>query len=397
MCQLCYHVVMERHNISSLLTPALVFLRMEFVTRGFDLRLVGGCVRDFLYGTAPKDVDLCTDADPNEQISIYQDLGIRYIETGLQHGTVTVVLDGETYEITSLRMDTETDGRHAVVSYTKDWIKDLERRDFTINAMSMTFNGELVDPFNGLKDLSEGLVAFVGNAEERIREDYLRILRWFRFRGRYGMSMSYSARRAIERLADGLRHISRERVWMEISKIIAGNDGPYIMLEMHQMGVAEHAGLPKELDYIQHVQDVHAITRNPVTLMVSLYHNYAVDILTNWKASGDEIKLAKWLSEHRFFERSPFRYLALDRVSREWAIELAALRLMDGFDRGVLLEWEIPTFPVSGRDLINLGYAQDKSMGDTLLYLKVMWADSNYTMTKDELLDSPMYANPAVD
>ena len=117
---MCYHVVMERYDISSLLTPALVALREEFVARGFDLRLVGGCVRDFLYGTTPKDVDLCTDADPDEQISVYKDLGIRYIETGLQHGTVTAVLDGETYEITSLRMDAETDGRHAVVVYTRD-------------------------------------------------------------------------------------------------------------------------------------------------------------------------------------------------------------------------------------------------------------------------------------
>ena len=381
---------MERYDISSLLTPALVALREEFVARGFDLRLVGGCVRDFLYGTTPKDVDLCTDADPDEQISGYKDLGIRYIEPGLQHGTVTAVLDGETYEITSLRMDAETDGRHAVVVYTRDWIKDLERRDLTINAMSMTFDGILIDPFNGLNDLREGLVAFVGNAEARIREDYLRILRWFRFRGRYGMSMSYSARRAIEKLASGLQYISRERVWMEISKIVAGNDGPYIMLEMHQMGISEHVDLLLELDYIDHSQDVHAITRNPITLMVALYDNYAVDILTKWKASGDEINLAKWLSKNRFLERSPFRYLAVDRVSRAWAMELAALRCMDGFDRDVLLEWEVPVFPVNGRDLIDLGYAQDKTIGLILNLLKETWAVNNYSMSKEELLDSLM-------
>lgn len=272
---MCYHVVMERYDISSLLTPALVALREEFVARGFDLRLVGGCVRDFLYGTTPKDVDLCTDADPDEQISVYKDLGIRYIETGLQHGTVTAVLDGETYEITSLRMD-------------------------------------------------------------------------------------------------------------------AGNDGPYIMLEMHQMGISEHVDLLLELDYIDHSQNVHAITRNPITLMVALYHNYAVDILTKWKASGDEMKLAKWLSENRFSERSPFKYPAVDRVSRAWVMELAALRCMDGFDRGVLLEWEVPVFPVNGRDLIDLGYAQDKTIGLILNLLKETWAVNNYSMSKEELLDSLM-------
>lgn len=275
----------------------------------------------------------------------------------------------------------------------KDFINcaaDARRRDFTINAMSMTFDGVLIDPFNGLNDLREGLVAFVGNAEARIREDYLRILRWFRFRGRYGMSMSYSARRAIEKLASGLQYISRERVWMEISKIVAGNDGPYIMLEMHQMGISEHVDLLLELDYINHSQNVHAITRNPITLMVALYHNYAVDILTKWKASGDEMKLAKWLSENRFSERSPFKYLAVDRVSRAWVMELAALRRMDGFDRGVLLEWEVPVFPVNGRDLIDLGYAQDKTIGLILNLLKETWAVNNYSVSKEELLDSLM-------
>lgn len=370
------------------ITPALVSLRTLFVDRGFDIRPVGGCVRDLMSGVAPKDVDLCTDADPAEQVQIYQAAGIRYIETGIEHGTATVVLDGVPYEITSLRLDVETDGRRATVAYTRDWIKDLERRDFTINAMSLTFDGELIDPFNGLKDLREGLVAFVGNAETRIREDYLRILRWFRFRGRFGMSMSYSARRAIEKLASGLQGISRERVWSEVSKIIAGKDGPFIMLEMHQMGVAQYIDLPDEVDWIHFAEEVAEITRNPVTLMVAFYHREAEQILRKWKASGAEIRLAEKLrwGTTRGKAVSPFYAMAVLGWSREDALELASIAQMDAFERAVLAEWPVPEFPVSGNDLIAAGLKPGPEFSRRIGIMKNRWADTGYTASKQDLM-----------
>jgi len=181
---------------NSILNPALWCLRDAFRAQGFDLKLVGGCVRDLMLGLTPKDVDLHTDATPDECVLIYQAEGVRFEETGLSHGTISVIFDHVAYEITSLRTDTETDGRHAVVSYTRDWHTDLRRRDFRFNAMSMSFEGDILDPFGGQADLEAGVVRFVGDAETRIKEDYLRILRWFRFRGRFGMQMDAAAEHA---------------------------------------------------------------------------------------------------------------------------------------------------------------------------------------------------------
>ena len=220
---------------------------------------------------------------------------------------------------------------------------DLERRDFTFNAMSMSFEGELMDPFGGAADLADGVVKFVGNAHARIREDYLRILRWFRFRGRFekNANVDTDAHDAVIDLAKGLRHISRERIWSEISKIISGNNGPALLKSMHAMRVAPHAGLTHELDLlITHMQDVHKITQNPVTLMVSVYHQTTRVILDQFKASNQEQDLARWLVQERFMSKSPFFCMAVDKVDRSWALELAALRLWDTFDRAVLDTWE---------------------------------------------------------
>jgi hypothetical protein len=254
--------------------------------------------------------------------------------------------------------------------------------------MSLTFDGELIDPFNGLDDLGKGLVAFVGDAETRIREDYLRILRWFRFRGRFGMSQSFSAQRAIKKLAKGLEAISRERVWSEVKRIISGPNGPYLMLEMHQMGVAEHCGLIGEPNSIVDTQQHSEITSNPVTLMVSMYGLHAKSILRSWKASGDEIKLADWLCDAWMyrFPKTLMSLMAVDGAPREWVMEFAALRLIDEFERGVLTCWEIPQFPVGGNDLLERGFKQDHYLGKTLKQLKELWADSGYTLTKPELL-----------
>lgn len=373
-------------DITNLAIPELVFLRELFVSNGFDLRFVGGCVRDTLLGIVPNDVDLHTDANPQEQVSIYRAAGVYYIETGLQHGTLTVLLNDKTYEITSLRQDTETDGRHATVVYTRDWQTDCQRRDFTINAMSIGFDGDLMDPFNGQHDLQNGLVAFVGDPAQRIKEDYLRILRWFRFRGRFGMSMSYSARRAVEELASGLANISRERVWSEVSKIISGNDGPFIMLEMHSVGVADFINLQNTSTNIVEAQEVHAITKNPVTLMVSMYEGEAIRVLNTWKASSAEQDLAVFLSMEWQSNISPHNWMAVSGISREWALELAALRGMDAFDRAVLETWEVPVFPVSGNDIIELGVKQGPIIGEILHKLKSQWAAHSYTLTKQDLL-----------
>lgn len=376
-----------------ILNPHLWSLRDAFRAEGFDLRLVGGCVRDLMKGLTPKDVDLHTDATPEECVSIYQATGVRFEPTGMQHGTISVIFDHVAYEITSLRTDTETDGRHAVVQYTRDWLVDLERRDFTFNAMSMSFEGEVLDPFGGQADLQEGVVKFVGNAAARIQEDYLRILRWFRFRGRFGMAMDMEAAQAVRAHAAGLTNISRERVWMEISKILSGEHGVQLMQELHNLGVDRHVDMLVE-PYINIVvaddlsQRVHDQTRNPVTMLVALCGEFAERLLRSWKASSAEIKLAEFLYSN--MSADPFRLMAVQGVSRVWAVELCVLQMAEapdgGFMKAVLEEWEVPVFPVSGADLISVGMKPGPQMGQMLNDLKQRWANHEYMPTQQDLL-----------
>ena len=167
----------EFHQLCS---PDLLRLENIFSSQGYTLRVVGGAVRDLLLGKKPKDIDLATDCIPQEMVKLLDSAGVRHIPTGLQHGTITAHMSDGDYEITTLRVDKNTDGRHAEVEFTKDWKVDANRRDLTINAMSLSLDGTLFDYFNGQQHIANRRVEFVGSAKLRIEEDYLRILRYFR-------------------------------------------------------------------------------------------------------------------------------------------------------------------------------------------------------------------------
>ena len=238
---------LESKDFQDLLTPPLLHLQEIFKRRGYSLRLVGGVVRDLLLGVKPKDVDLATECTPTEMVDMFEAANIRHIPTGIQHGTITVhMADTQTdYEITTLRVDRETDGRHAVVDFTTDWKLDAERRDLTINAMSLDLQGKLYDYFDGQKHLDERRIVFVGDPVTRIREDYLRILRYFRFYGRLvGQEGQHEPENmhAIKTLAPGLRNISVERVWMEMRRILIGGHAPHLVRVMYETGVADCIG-----------------------------------------------------------------------------------------------------------------------------------------------------------
>ena len=186
-----------------------------------EARVVGGAVRDALAGRAVTDIDLATPRTPEQVTEALQAAAIRAVPTGIEHGTVTAVVDGRGFEVTTLRRDVETDGRHAVVAFTDDWRADAARRDFTINAMSMTRTGEVFDYFGGISDLHAGVVRFVGDPAIRIAEDYLRILRFFRFFARYGRGAADTAAlAAIRGGVPGLARLSVERVWSELARIL---------------------------------------------------------------------------------------------------------------------------------------------------------------------------------
>ncbi|APH54929.1 Poly(A) polymerase [Granulibacter bethesdensis] len=205
-------------------------------------RPVGGCVRDALAGRPVADIDLAVPMPPEQTLYRLEQAGLHSIPTGLSHGTVTAVSRGQRFEITSLRRDLATDGRHAEVSFTDDWQEDAARRDFTINAMSLSPDGTLHDYFGGLDDLRAGRVRFVGQAARRVAEDRLRALRFFRFQARYGRweqgaEPDVAAMQAIAAIAGELTQLSAERVWSELRRILTGPHLAATLGAMERTGV----------------------------------------------------------------------------------------------------------------------------------------------------------------
>jgi len=370
----------------------LLTLRAAFLKHGRDIRLVGGVVRNILSGTAPDDIDLATDATPEEQKKIYESENIHHVPTGLSHGTWLVVFDDTdepiTFEVTSLRIDTNPDGRHAKVVYIRDWLLDLSRRDLTINAISLTFDGELIDPYNGVNDLASKRVVFVGKAEERIHEDYLRILRWFRFSARYSQKLDETTLEIVKKTGSGLLKISRERVWSEISKIISGPNGDHMMYEIvHSIGRyidLEFENIPN----ITHPIFIgHTLTKNPVYLMKYFCIDQdKLDLLAQkWKWSNEEKRQAK----------------LFDSVMDVSSLSDAKKRIILGIDRNEMIEmmlawgyghiavdlarWTVPNMPFTANDILASGIPEGPEVGRKFRTLRNRWIESDYTLTKEEL------------
>lgn len=381
--------------------------RLAEIFAGYELRFVGGACRDSVFArlypdraVPHKDVDLATTATPNEMLELAQKHNVHVIPTGLAHGTLSFVLFGETYEITTLRIDTETDGRHAEVEYTTDWELDSARRDFSINSMSMSLQGEMFDYHGGEQDLRDGIVRFVGAADDRIQEDFLRAIRWFRFDGRYrrfpaeaalDLTVDHDALTAIQKNAHGLQGISGERIWSEMAKILQHPSAPQVIALMDQTGVFPHMGIQTNgweprTDQLEAIQD---LTTNPVTRLAAVFFGRQTKFFSErWKVSREEFDLYNFLVNSRGeYTLSEIKQIAL-RHGLSWAIELAALH-DDRASYWYLQDWELPVFPVGGRDLIERGVVPGPQMGAMLERMKTLWAKSDYRMSREELLGHP--------
>ena len=210
---------------------------------GFSALFVGGCVRNALLGGPVTDIDIATDARPETVSEIAQAAGFKVIPTGIDHGTVTVIAQGIHHEVTTFRRDVETDGRRAVVAYSTDIAEDAARRDFTMNALYADPSGQVIDPLGGMDDLRARQVRFVGDPAQRIREDYLRILRFFRFHAVYGdpdKGIDAEGLAACAELAEGLNGLSRERIGAEMRKLLAADNPAPAVAAMVQSGVLAH-------------------------------------------------------------------------------------------------------------------------------------------------------------
>ena len=198
-----------------------IFAILNAQGEGTKVRFVGGCVRKSFNGENIDDIDLATSLTPSEVKKALNEKGIRVIETGIDHGTLTAILNKKKFEITTLRKDLITDGRHATVKFTSDWESDASRRDFTINAIYADIEGRIFDPYNGLADLKKGKIKFIGLPEERIQEDYLRILRYFRFFTQYSkIDHEQDTLKSIKKYINGLNKVSNERIFDELKKIL---------------------------------------------------------------------------------------------------------------------------------------------------------------------------------
>ena len=384
----------ERRKIDSpefkkLLTPALLKLGKLYAKNGKDLRIVGGAVRDLVLKKEPKDIDLASDATPQESLEMLQQAGIKVIETGIQHGTITAVVGGEDFEITTLRNDTEHTGRHATVEFTKDWKQDAERRDLTFNAMSLDLDGTLYDYFGGIKDLKAGVAKFVGDAGSRMIEDYLRILRYFRFQGRTSKpNFDKETLKSIKKNAPGLEQISGERIWMEMRKILEGDHTIELLKKMVETGVDQAIGLPMG-NFSELARAKKHINSGPVLLSALLKDEADVNNLTaKWKLSAAERELIRFIVVNR---NVPFNSESAMRMWTDPKIQDVFVRMLAYYLGKADIAKELksqkkPVFPVSGQDLIDAGREPGPDMGKMLKKLEQQWKDDGYKMSKEELL-----------
>ncbi|XP_013988678.1 CCA tRNA nucleotidyltransferase 1, mitochondrial isoform X1 [Salmo salar] len=393
-------------EFKSLFSDGLNGIAEIFEKHKFELRIAGGAVRDLLSGKRPEDVDFATTATPEEMKSMFQKAGIRMINNkGEKHGTITARLHNENFEVTTLRVDVETDGRHAEVEFTTDWQKDAERRDLTINSMFLGLDGTLYDYFQGYEDLKNRKVRFVGSAEQRIQEDYLRILRYFRFYGRVSVKAAEhdpATLEAIRENARGLAAISGERIWVELKKMVVGNHAAHLLKVMYELGLAQYIGLPAEGDVEelkqiwQHVKDH---SPKPVTVLSALFRcSQDVEKMDlRLKVSREEKNLGLFLVKHRRdLHKSqddpdslkPYTDFIIDSREVDAQSKVCELLKYQGEDKllAEMSRWSIPRFPVSGHDLRKMGITSGKEIGTTLQNLRDVWKRSRYQMDKDELL-----------
>lgn len=366
----------------------LIELADAFKMHGYEIRIVGGAVRDMILKQEPKDIDLCTNATPQEMINICKIMDFAYIPTGLQHGTITIVVAGEQFEVTTLRIDAETDGRHAVVKYTRSFELDASRRDLTINAMSMDFNGTVYDYFGGKADLEAGRVRFVGDADARVKEDYLRILRYFRFMARFGnIDQCLDEIKAIctKWNLDGLKGISVERYWLEMQKLVVSPFCDEVLDCMYVYGVLKTLGLKKRQFSTRQFSKAKT---SPIGALSTMVDETNIDsFLSTWKLSSDESKQLRWLVNNRNRVSFDWHSMLVDGIPRQWVIDMAGTMGYGWTTMMQINKWDIPVFPVTGQDLLDRGMKPGVELGNELRALRVTWKMSRFALTKEKLLD----------
>lgn len=375
--------------------------------RGFPARAVGGAVRNALLGVPVTDLDIATTARPEDIITAAQAAGLKAIPTGVAHGTVTIVSGKQTYEVTTLRKDVETHGRHATVAFTDDWAADARRRDFTLNALYCSADGQVFDPLSGYADLAARRVRFIGDAAERIREDYLRILRFFRLTATYGAgSPDVHGLTACVREREGLAILSGERVSQELLRLLAAPRGPDLITVMLDYGLLPNvlglAPRPALLTRLSSIEAALNLEPDAVLRLAAL----AVEVPEDAERLRDRLRLSN--EDTAKLARTSLPIPALDPAAPERAAKAclyahgeAAYRervllawtrsgdapSSDGWRSLFSLpeRWPTPRFPIGGADVMALGVPAGPRIGELLRTLEAWWIAGDFTANEAAL------------
>lgn len=411
---------------------------------GCQARAVGGAVRNTLMGLPVVDVDIATTATPAEVTALAEGAGLKAVATGLGHGTVTVIVNHHPFEVTTLRQDVETFGRHATVRFTRDWAEDARRRDFTMNALYADADGVVHDPLGGYADILARRVRFIGQPQERIREDYLRILRFFRFNADYGAgALDREGLQACIRERKGLRDLSAERVRAEFFRLLTAPAAGRSLEAMYDAGLLLEvlASAPRLalFDRMARLEAQLGLTPNPVRRLCALAAATAEDaerlaarlklsraesrlLLTMSKscesvgaggggqkagrqesdrqASGGRLRLTPAMSGQEARKslyslgREAFEAQTLDAWVREGspATDEQWRRLLE-----TPLQWTAPAFPLKGADLLALGFRHGPELGETLKLLETRWANDDFQAQREQLLQMARAFSDQVD
>lgn len=359
---------------------------------GYQAYFVGGCVRNALIGAEVSDIDICTDAHPERVMELASAAGLRPVPTGIDHGTITVVSAGIPHEVTTFRRDVETDGRRAVVAFSDNILEDALRRDFTMNALYARADGSVVDPLGkGLTDLRQRHVRFIEDPEMRIKEDYLRILRFFRFYAWYGDvedGLDREGLAAVAENTEGLAALSVERVGHEIRKLLAAPDPAPAVAAMQSTGVLTRI-LPgadaRGLAVLVHLEGQFGLSADPIRRLACIGDDRAAEHL---RLSNAHTRKLGQLREGR--ESTLTLPEIAYRHGTAMAVDVALLRavafetpLFD-LDRAVLDHASDARFPLSGPDL--MPGLKGPALGQALKRLEKIWIDSGFSLCRDELL-----------
>jgi len=347
-------------------------------------RWVGGAVRDTVLGADAADVDCATTLAPRDVMGRLERAGIKVIPTGIDHGTVTALLPGGKVEITTLRRDVSTDGRRATVEYAEDWHEDAARRDFTINALyADPVTLEIFDYFDGLADLAARHVRFIGDAHQRIREDHLRILRYYRFQARFGAKPDAEAEEACVELSATLKGLSRERVAMELLNLLALPDPSATVQRMHEQGVLGVV-LPEATDATVHTlarlieaEKLATLSPDPIRRLAALLPasppaaetvaaRLRLSKAQRQRLSGAAARLPADADAPRALAYREGRDSALDRL------------LLEGADVSALSGWDVPPFPLKGGEIVARGITAGPEVARILRAVEAEWISEGF-------------------